>query len=503
MIRARGLGWRYAGRPAPALQDVEIELEPGACLLVAGPSGSGKSTLGLAIAGLIPHEFSGTWIGELDVAGLSVPRTARARLAEAAGILFQEPAAQLVMELVEDDVAFGLENRSWNRPAMRGRVAETLREMGIAGLASRRSTTLSGGEQQRVALAGVLAPRPRVLILDEPTSSLDPAGSAAFYGALARLRGSPDPPTIVLVEHRVDLALPLADQVLALDRAGRPIAAGPARETFARSQDTLTAAGIWVPGEAARRTAKALAREGRDRDGRPLLEMRDVGHRYADGPPALEGVSLDIVAGERVALVGANGSGKSTLARVAAGLLAARTGTVRLAGADPACLPARQLAQRAAFVFQDPALQFLADRVADELHVGLRTPKEHAGADALLGGLDLDRPGLAEASPYTLSGGEQRRLSVACALVRDPALVVLDEPTYGQDRAHYETLVALLRERVERGTAMLAATHDLLFAAETAERAVGLRGGRVSWDGPTSALLADAALRTDLALAAR
>jgi len=501
MIRARGLGWRYAGRPAPALRDVELDLEEGACLLVAGPSGSGKSTLGMAIAGLIPHEFAGTWSGELDVAGMSVSRTARARLAGATGILFQESAAQLVMELVEDDIAFGLENRAWDRPAMQRRVAGTLEEMGIAGLARRRSVTLSGGEQQRVALAAVLAPRPRVLVLDEPTSNLDPAGSAAFYDALVRLRRGPAPPTIVLVEHRVDLALPLADRLLALDATGHPIAAGPARETFASSGAALAAAGIWTPGEATRRLAKAMASGGRARrNGQPLLEARDLGHRYGDGPPALHGVTVTIGAGERVALVGANGSGKSTLSRLAAGLLAAREGSVRLAGTDPARLPARELPHRAAYVFQDPAVQFLADRVADELHVGLRTLEEHAAADELLGRLDLDRPGLADASPHRLSGGEQRRLSVGCALVRDPALVVLDEPTYGQDRVHHETLVDLIRGRVDRGAAMLAATHDVLFAAEAAERAIGLRAGQVAWDGPTAALLADVAARAELAL---
>ena len=202
-------------------------------------------------------------------------------------------------------------------------------------------------------------------------------------------------------------------------------------------------------------------------------------------------MTLSIASGQRVALMGANGSGKSTLARLVAGLATAPRGSVSLAGTDPARLPARELPRRAGYVFQDPAVQFLADRVADELHVGLRSPAEHAVADRLLGELDLDRPGLADASPHTLSGGEQRRLSVAAALVRDPLLLVLDEPTYGQDRAHSDALVVLLRDRVRQGAAMLAATHDLVFAAESTERAVGLRSGQVAWDGPTTALLAD------------
>ena len=501
MIRARGLGWRYAGRPRPALRDVDLELDDGACLLVAGPSGSGKSTLALAIAGLVPHEFAGAWSGELVVGGRDVVRTPRIDLAALAGIVFQESSAQLVMELVEDDVAFGLENRGWERAAMRRRVAGALAEAGIAGAARRRGVTLSGGEQQRLALAGVLAPLPRLLVLDEPTSNLDPAGGAAFYERLARLREGPDPPTIVLIEHRVDLALPLADRLLALDAEGRPLVAGPARATFAAGAERLAAAGIWTPGEAGRRAA-GPGPEGAPvgEEGVPLVAATGLGHRYGDGPPALTGVSLEIRAGERVALVGANGSGKSTLARLVAGLLAASQGTVRLDGNDPARLPAARLARRAGYVFQDPAVQFLSSRVGDELRVGLRTSAERARADDLLAALDLARPDLADASPYTLSGGEQRRLSVACALVRDPAILVLDEPTYGQDRAHFEVLVRLLRERVAAGTALLAATHDLLFAGEVTGRAIGLRAGRIDFDGPTAALLSDGARRAELAL---
>ena len=185
---------------------------------------------------------------------------------------------------------------------------------------------------------------------------------------------------------------------------------------------------------------------------------------------------------------------------IVAGLLAASQGTVRLDGNDPARLPAARLARRAGYVFQDPAVQFLSSRVGDELRVGLRTSAERARADDLLAALDLARPDLADASPYTLSGGEQRRLSVACALVRDPAILVLDEPTYGQDRAHFEVLVRLLRERVAAGTALLAATHDLLFAGEVTGRAIGLRAGRIDFDGPTAALLSDGARRAELAL---
>ena len=474
-----------------------MDLAEGDWLLVAGPSGSGKSTLALAIAGLVPHEFAGTWSGELSVAGHDVPRTARASLAAATGLVFQEPAAQLVMERVEDDVAFGLENRGWPRPTMRERVGETLAALAIGALRDRLTARLSGGEQQRVALAGALAPRPRILVLDEPTSSLDAEGTAAFYAALAALRGSADRPTVVLIEHRVDLAVPLVDAVLALDRTGGPVAFGAAGLVFGQQRDALAAEGVWVPGEVRSRIDRALAAATggppATNTGDAILTLDGVTYRYdPDSAPALRDVSTRIAAGERVALLGPNGSGKSTFGRLATGLLSGERGIVSLAGADPARLPAADLASRATFVFQDPALQFLRDRVADELHAGLRTATEHAAADALLAELDLDRPGLRDASPYTLSGGEQRRLSVATALVRHPALVVLDEPTYGQDRLRYDALAALLRRRLDAGTAMLAATHDPLFTAELTRRALVLDQGRLAWEGATGAWLAAA-----------
>lgn len=500
MITARGLGWGYASRPTAALHDIDLAVADGEWLLVAGSSGAGKSTLALAIAGLVPHEFAGSWTGELEVAGLSVPPTPRERLATATQLVFQEPAAQLVMERVEDDVAFGLENRGWSPAAMRARVAESLKTLGVVDLGGRLTTRLSGGQQQLVALAGALAPRPRILVLDEPTSNLDARGATAFYAALADLRASNDRPTVVLIDHRVDRALPLVDTVLALDRTGGPLALGPAESVFGSQRDVLASEGVWLPGEMRARIDGALA-AGSDRtshrDGRTVVRFEDVSFRYdRDAPLALRDVSLEIAAGDRVALLGPNGSGKSTLGRLGAGLLPGAGGAVRLQGADPARLPARELAARATFVFQDPVLQFLRDRVADELHAGLQAPEQHAAADALLAELDLDRPGLRDASPYTLSGGEQRRLSVATALVREPGLVVLDEPTYGQDRLRYEALAGLLRRRLDAGSSLLAATHDELFAAEMTSRAVVLDEGRVAWQGPTASRLADASSRS-------
>ena len=225
-IVADAFSFRYAGDARAAIDDVSFELEPGGVLLVGGPSGSGKSTLARAVAGLLPGEFAGELTGSLRV-GAGTTR---------AGILFQDPASQLVMDRAGDDVAFGLENLGWPRTAMRERVPEALAEVGLAGFEDRHANRLSGGEQQRLALAGILAPGPGVLVLDEPTANLDPDGAAAPFERLTALRVARRT-TIVLVEHRVDRAWPLADTVLALGDDGRPIDAGPATTVLRRIPD--------------------------------------------------------------------------------------------------------------------------------------------------------------------------------------------------------------------------------------------------------------------------
>ncbi|HET7027576.1 MAG TPA: ATP-binding cassette domain-containing protein [Candidatus Limnocylindrales bacterium] len=457
----------------PALRDVSFTLDRGECLLVLGPSGSGKSTLALAIAGLVPRELHGEWFGRLMLDGRATTETPAPDLAAIVGLVFQDPASQLVMERVEDDVAFGLENRAWPRPEMRLRIPVAIAEVGLRGLERRRSTTLSGGEQQRLALGGVLAPRPRVLVLDEPTANLDPAGAEAFVERLAAIRDA-RAATIVLVEHRVELAWGLADKVLALGRDGRPIDAGPPGDVLARSGRRMATEGIWLP----ETPEGAPASPAVVRSQRPLVEAADVSFGYVPGRLAVEDVDLTVAAGERLALVGPNGSGKSTLGLLLVGLLRPDAGRVRLGGADPSRLAAADLARRAGYVFQDPEAQFLAMRVRDEVELGLR-PSERAAVPALMDALRLPLGEFGERSPYTLSGGEQRRLSLACVLVRRPDLLVLDEPTFGQDRLGYDGLLDILSERVEEGTAVVAATHDRRLVHDLGGRTVALDRGRV------------------------
>jgi len=464
-------------------------------MLVVGPSGSGKSTLALAIGGMIPREIPAAMGGLLSLDGREIRGLDPTAVAARVGMVWQDPDSQLVMERVEDDVAFGLENRGWPRDAMLARVPEALDEMGLAGLQRQRSRRLSGGEQQRLAAAGALAPRPDILVLDEPTANLDPGGAADFMDRLAALRDERST-TIVLIEHLVEAAWPMADLILALDGDGRPIDVGTPAEVARRSAGLLRDAGIWLPLAVERRIAGHEPRAPRARapiagaaresaTGRPVITAANLRFGFDRGEAVIRDVHLRIDAGERVALVGPNGSGKTTLARLLIGLLRPDTGTVRLLGDDPARLSPAALAERAQYVFQDPERQFLAQTVEEEILLGLPVAVRPSARTLMVRlGLPLDRFG--RRSPYRLSGGEQRRLSLACALVREPAVLVLDEPTFGQDRHGYEALLEILHERLDAGATLIAATHDRRFVADATERAIKLDDGWIVSDEAVS-----------------
>jgi len=384
------------------------------------------------------------------------------------------------MERVEDDVAFGLENRRWERAAMHGRVPQALAEVGLEGMERARSRKLSGGQQQRLALAGALAPRPGLLVLDEPTANLDPAGAAGLMSTLEAIRDGRGA-TQILIEHDVDRAWPLADVVLALGADGRPIDIGAPAEILARSGEAMRAAGIWLPGDEASRVLVGPDLPGDYGD--VVLEADGVRFGYQRGEPAVRDVSFRAAAGERIALVGPNGSGKTTLGRLLVGLLRPDHGRVYLAGDDPSRMAAATLARHAGYVFQEPERQFLGQTVDEEVRIGL-TEEETARVDDLMTRLGLPLERFATRSPYRLSGGEQRRLSLACVLVRRPEVLVLDEPTFGQDRRGYEGLLGILAEHLDDGACLIAATHDMRFVADVGQRVVEMEAGWIVSDEP-------------------
>ncbi len=455
----RGFGWRHAGRRAWAVRGVDLRIAHGERVLLLGPSGAGKSTLLAALAGLLPED-SGEAEGTVEIDGLE-PRKARERV----GIVFQDPETQIVMSRSGDDVAFGLENRGVPADEIWPRVDEALHRVGFGYGRARPTSALSGGEQQRLALAGTLALRPGLLLLDEPTANLDPAGAALIRTAVRRALTADT--TLVVVEHRVADALALVDRVVVLEPGGGVRADGPPDAVFAAHGARLAADGVWVPSHpvAPRRAT-----------GTPTDEL--VRTHAVTRKDRLPAVSMSVRAGEALAVTGPNGAGKSTLALLLGGLLAPSSGRVEAApGGAPHRWRAGPLAGRIGSVFQDPEHQFVTQRVADELALGPRRvgrpePEVTAIVDELLQRLRLDR--LAGANPYTLSGGEARRLSVATALATAPRLLVLDEPTFGQDRRTWVELVDLLADLRDAGHGVVTVTHDEDFVAALADRVLDL-----------------------------
>ena len=433
------------------------------------------------MAGLVPGQIPAAISGSLELDGEDAFGLGPVGVAARVGLVLQDPATQLVMERVEDDVAFGLENRAWSRDAMRARIPQALAEVGLDGMERERSRRLSGGQQQRLALAGALAPRPGLLVLDEPTANLDGLGAEALMGTLQAIRGT-RAATLVLIEHQVDRAWPLADVVLALGSDGRPIDVGAPDVVLRRSGAKMRDAGIWLPGEAASSPLAPRAQAERV-GGDVLVRAEAVRFGYDRARVAVRDISLDAAAGERIALVGPNGSGKSTLGRLLVGLLRPDHGRVTLAGDDPARMPAATLARHAGYVFQEPERQFLAQTVGEEVRFGL-TDEELARVDALMQRLALPLEVFDDRSPYRLSGGEQRRLSLACILVRRPEVLVLDEPTFGQDRLGYEGLLGILAELLDEGACLVTATHDRRFVADVADRIIEIDDGWVVRDEP-------------------
>ena len=462
------------------MQDASFRVEPGERVLLLGASGSGKSTLLHALAGVLGGDDEGEQTGALLIDGEPA-----ARVRGRAGMVLQDPDSQAILARVGDDVAFGCENLAVPREETWARVREALAAVGLEVPLDRSTSALSGGQKQRLALAGVLAMRPGLILLDEPTANLDPAGVPEVRDAVRRALETTGA-TLVVVEHRLDVWLPLVDRVLVLGGSGTDgsgiIADGPADDVLTARGRELAAGGVWVPG-----IPPAFPPAPSRRPGAALLSGEGLVVSRVRGAAVAGPFDLAVNAGEALGITGPNGAGKSTLGLTLAGLIAPEAGRVAAsaslsAGAkgDPISWSSRALLTRIGTVFQDPEHQLLTTTVRGELEVGPRAlalpPADVATrVDELLERLRL-RP-LAEANPYTLSGGEKRRLTVGAMLATRPSVMVLDEPTFGQDASTWAELVAIIARLRDDGAAIVAITHDemVLDALRARRFAIGAR----------------------------
>lgn len=485
-VSARGWGWQHAGREAPAVLGLDLDIHDGEKVLLVGPSGAGKSTLMHALAGVLQDDEDNASAGELLIDGLPAA-AAHGRT----GLMQQDPETQIVQARVGDDVAFGAENLSVDPDLIWPRVIESLHSVGLHLPLDHPTSSLSGGQKQRLALAGILAMRPGLVLLDEPTANLDPGGVLEVRDAVVDAVGASGA-TMIIVEHRLAAWADAVDRVIVLEPGGGVAYQGTPAKLFAPGplRDRLIEAGIWVPGH----TPVLPARPAAEEPAAGLLRARGLAvSRTAQGPPAVSGLDLRIEAGRALCITGDNGAGKSTLALTLAGLLPERGGSVgalpALSGGHAAAEEfepeepdrpyrwrAGELVARIGTVFQEPEHQFVTASVREELAFGPRHARRPGSkvrlytdeqiterVDVLLDRLGLRH--LAEANPFTLSGGEKRRLSVATVLAARPRLLILDEPTFGQDANTWRELALLLREQLEDGVAVVAVTHDAAFAA--------------------------------------
>ena len=495
VLRMRRVTYRYPGGGRPALDGVDLTLTEGELVVLAGMSASGKSTLLRAACGLVPHFFGGEMAGSVSVCGRDTRTHGPAGVADVAAMVFQDPESQLVMNGVRAELELSLESRGHGGARAARAVEEGALALGIENLLERPVRTLSGGEMQRVALAAALVAGPQLLLLDEPTSQLDPVAGEELLSQLRRLNEEWGT-TILIGEHRLERCLAGADRVVALQEGRisydgdpgafldwaavqRPELLPPAARMFSLAgmrplPVTVKEARSRLPaGPAERRATEAP----RARPRRPALSLRDVWVEFDDGSGgtavALRGLSLDVEGGEMVALLGRNGAGKSTLLRAAAGVVTPDRGAVRAAG-------------EVALLLQSPSDYLLHERVVDEL------PGDAAAAA-------LDELGLADVAqrdPRDLSGGARQRLALGIVLAGRgigggdaPAVVALDEPTRGMDQARKRALADRLARLAAAGAAVLVATHDVEFAARASRRCVLLGRGRVVADGPTGEVL--------------
>jgi energy-coupling factor transporter ATP-binding protein EcfA2 len=531
LIDIRNVTYTHWNQTEPTLRDLSLQISRGTLTMLVGPSGSGKSTLCDLFNGVIPHLLGGTMEGDVWLDGANTRNLAVKDLSRKVGRVFQDTETMFSTLYVEDEIAFGPENLCFEVADIRQTVEDLLAQTDLMERRHNLVWNLSGGQLQKLGLAAVLAMHPQLIVLDEPTANLDPGATLAVHQLLSSLRNQGI--TVLLVTRELDEFLAQADRLVVLE-AGRVLAAGEPRQVLQDHGEYMAnQLGVWLPetveiGIALRpkgglgdigmpitvvETVESLAQSslistplayepvndslpGANRE--ILITARDLRYAYPGGTLALNDVSLEVRAGEMLAIVGRNGAGKSTLAKMLVGLLQPQQGELVLFGKPARNWKVQELANEVALVLQNPEHQFLTDKVRDEIAYsllarGISEPQqvENAVAETLQ---MLGLSGYEQIHPFALSAGLKRRLGVATMLVGEPKVLLVDEPTYGQDKQMTRTLMALMGSIRARGIAVVMITHDMRLVQEYAERVVVMSTGEVLYDGAFTGLFD----RTDL-----
>lgn len=517
VIEIKDLHYRYRGQKEFALEGIQLEVQKGEFLVIMGPSEAGKSSLAATINGLIPHFHNGKQKGDVIVMGRNTKDFTVSQMAEIAGMVFQDFEAQLFSTNVELEVAFGPENFAIEHQEMKKRIDENLSYVGLEEFRHRPPSTLSGGQKQKLAIASVLALKPLILVMDEPTTDLDPISKMGIFDITNRLRQREDM-TILVVEHETEEALS-ADRI-ALIKNGKLVKVGTAREILV-DVDMLENMGVMplgIPkfyklmgcpelplnpdeGEAAFRhygwkinkaayddmAAKEIAEQ--EKLNLPLIECRSLEYTYKNGNvKALDGINLDIYKGDMIAIVGQNGSGKTTLAKHFNGLLMPTNGDILVNGLPTRDQGVYRLGQKVGYVFQNPDHQIFSETVFDEVAFSPRLKKLPPEAVKECVTEALQAVGLAgyeEQDPFALTKSGRQRVAVASVLAAKPDTLILDEPTTGLDYAEQRGMMEMVKRLNQNGSTIIFVTHHMWIVAEYARRVFVMKDGRIILEGST------------------
>jgi len=501
-LLVENLTCRYETREEPALRDVSFTAQAGEIVLIAGTSGSGKTTLLRCINGLIPRSYKAELSGRILLKGQDCSDRPLAQISQVVGTVLQDPERQILGAYVRNEVAFGLENLGVPREEIIARIDETLAYLGIEDLKDRETFTLSGGEKQKVALAGVMVMRPDIVALDEPLANLDPASAREALALIRRM--ADEGKTILIIEHRVEDVLGIRpDQVMLMEEG---------RVTYQGSVEGLLqvadyrAVKLPAPVVIERVVPEEVDAAARSRppkanpEGRPLVEFEGVSFHYPGGPPVIQDVSLAIREGDIIGLLGPNGAGKTTLIKHAIGLLKPAEGRVLLEGKDSHEMTIAEMAHTVGYVFQSPRHMLFAPSVREELAFGPRNlgfgeQEIEENVRQALSVVHLLHE--MEQSPLALSFGQQKRVTIASVLAMRSGILIMDEPTAGQDLANYMSFMdSVMGLRSENGreysfSAIVFITHDVDLAVSYANRVLLMSEGRIVADGPPEQVLAD------------